>query len=90
MLIISVQEVRDQSGYHLSYRIVEFCSARDRSVHCSAVQGRLFPGTGLKISAEAEQKMPQVLKTAAREEDKVESSQTKIKESRSSLSNTFL
>lgn len=90
LLIISVQEVRDQSGYHLSYRIVEFCSAGDMSVHCRWSAGQLFPGTRLKSSAETEQKMPKVLKTAAREEDKVESSQTKIKESRSSLSSAFL
>lgn len=43
LLIISVQEVRDQSGYHLSYRIVEFCSARDRSVHCRCSAGPIIP-----------------------------------------------
>lgn len=50
------------------------------SVHYRWSAGQLFPGTRLKISAEAERKMPEVLKTVAREEDKVEGSQTKIKE----------
>lgn len=54
------------------------------------VQGQLFSGTKLKISAEAELKMPKVLKTAARKEDKVESSQTKIKEFQSSPSSASL
>lgn len=51
---------------------------------------QLFPGTRLKTSTEAEQKMPKVLKTAAREEDKVESSQTKIKEVQRSPSSASL
>lgn len=34
LLVISVQEVMDQSGYHLNYRVVEFCSAKDTNVHC--------------------------------------------------------
>lgn len=34
LLVISVQEVMDQSGYHLNYRVVEFCFAKDTNVHC--------------------------------------------------------
>lgn len=79
-LAISVQEVMDQSGYHLNYRIVEFCSTKNMNVHCRWNPEPVVPRDQTKDLAEAEQKMPKVLKTAAREEDKVESSQTKIKE----------
>lgn len=69
----------DASGYHPSCRAVAFCPARDWLGHCRGSGRQLCPGTRLKISAEAEQKMPQILKTVAREEDEVEGSQTKIK-----------
>lgn len=88
LLVISVQEVMDQSGYHLNYRVVAFCSAKDTNVHCRWNAKPITPR--LNISAEAEQKMPKVLKTAVREEDKVESSQTKIKEVQSSPSSASL
>jgi hypothetical protein len=54
----------------------------------AGVQRQLLSETRLSISAEAEQKMPKVLKTAASEQDKVESSQTKIKAAQSGCSST--
>lgn len=77
LLIISVQELMDRPGHHLSSRIGTLSSARDRSVHCRRRAGPVIPRDQTEISAEAQQQMPKVLETVVTEEDKVESSQTK-------------
>ena len=75
-----MQEVVEQSGYHLSCRTVEFCSAGDGSVHCRWSAGPILLRNQATHSAEAEQKMPKVLKTVAREEDKGGKQPEKIRE----------
>ena len=75
-----------QSGYHLSSR------GRPGSVLpeiwvCIADEGQAnySQGSDWRLRLKPEQKMPQVLKTVASEEDKVEGSQTKIKKSHGCL-----